>query len=93
MTDLGAIQLLTIAEVAKALAVSKSWVYQAIRDGVLPAAQIGTRLRVREIAVRAYIDSQRVRPVGERPPPDPVSPHEHRDRVLREFRARRRQIG
>jgi excisionase family DNA binding protein len=52
--------LLTVAEVAEALRVSKPMVYRMIRNGELEAIRRSPRgLRVRESVIRAYPRSRR----------------------------------
>ncbi len=67
MGDLRAIQLLTIPEVAGVLKVSKSWVYDAINKGTLPAHKVGRGLKIRREAVCAFLDATRVQPAGPAP--------------------------
>ena len=53
-------QLLTVAEAAKVLRVSKPTVYRMIRDRELEAIRLSPRgLRVRESVIRAYLRSRR----------------------------------
>lgn len=47
--------LLTVAEVAQALRVSSSTVYALIRDGRLPAVQVGASKRIRPADLEAFI--------------------------------------
>jgi excisionase family DNA binding protein len=54
--------LMTIADVAALLKVSKSWVYEHTRDGVedrLPAVKLGKYLRFDRNDLRAYVDAKR----------------------------------
>ena len=55
-------RLLTIAEVAGALAVSRQTIYQLVKRGVLPQPlKFGCATRFREDEVLAAIDAARVR--------------------------------
>ncbi|MBA2323568.1 MAG: helix-turn-helix domain-containing protein [Pseudonocardiales bacterium] len=47
--------LLTVAEVAKTLRVSKMTIYRLIEAGELPAIRIGRSFRVPESGYRAYL--------------------------------------
>lgn len=47
--------LLTVAEVSRALRVSKMTIYRLIDAGELPALRIGRSFRVPESAYRAYL--------------------------------------
>lgn len=53
-------QLLTVEEVALRLAVSTKSIYRWIKDGQLPAVQLGRAVRVEEPAVAGFIDSRRI---------------------------------
>ncbi len=54
--------LLTAAEVAEQLRVSKMTVYRLVRRGELPAVRVGRNYRIRERELRAYLDAQVVDP-------------------------------
>jgi len=58
----GTLQCMTVNEVAEALRVSRSWVYTAIRDGILPAVRVGRSLRVRREVVAAFLDANAIEP-------------------------------
>lgn len=49
-------KLLTVAEVSRALRVSKMTIYRLIDAGELPAIRVGRSFRVPESAYRAYLD-------------------------------------
>lgn len=49
-------KLLTVAEVSRALRVSKMTIYRLIDSGELPAIRVGRSFRVPESAYRAYLD-------------------------------------
>lgn len=49
--------LLTVAEVAAALRVSKMTAYRLVNDGALKGLRIGRTIRVRREALEAYIES------------------------------------
>ena len=54
--------LLTIAEVAALLKVSKSWIYEHTREGAedrLPVVKVGKYLRFDRNDLRAYVDANR----------------------------------
>ena len=53
--DLSRVQLLTVAEVAATMRVSKMTVYRLVHDGVLPAARVGRSFRVPREAVDNYL--------------------------------------
>jgi excisionase family DNA binding protein len=54
-------RLLTVAEVAEAIRVSTTWVYDAVRSGEIPAVKIGRRVMVVEQDLALYLDAHRVR--------------------------------
>lgn len=54
--DLPDLKLLTVAEVARALRVSKMTIYRLIDAGELQAIRVGRSYRVPESAYRAYLD-------------------------------------
>lgn len=54
--------LLTVAEVARELRVSKMTIYRLIGAGTLPALRIGRSFRVPEPAYRAYLAATGVQP-------------------------------
>ncbi|WP_035779914.1 helix-turn-helix domain-containing protein [Arthrobacter sp. H14] len=49
------VQLLTVAEVAAALRVSKMTVYRKVHSGELPSIQFGRSFRVPVAAIEAYL--------------------------------------
>lgn len=49
--------LMTVAEVASALRVSKMTIYRLIRNGELAALRVGRSFRVPEPEFRAYLDT------------------------------------
>jgi excisionase family DNA binding protein len=53
-------RLLTVAEVANVMRVSRMTVYRLIRRGQLQAIRVGRNYRVREDDLSAYLDSQAV---------------------------------
>lgn len=53
--DLGSLNLLTVAEVARALRTSKMTVYRLIRSGELVATRVGRGLRIPSQCVRDYL--------------------------------------
>ncbi len=55
--DLSEVRLLTVAEVADMMRVSKMTVYRLVHAGELPAIRFGRSFRVPESAVVAAIDT------------------------------------
>lgn len=55
-TDPEPLQLLTLEEAAKLLAVSRSTVYQLMGGGQLPSIKVGRARRVRRAALQELID-------------------------------------
>jgi len=53
-------RLLTVAEVATVMRVSRMTVYRLIRRGQLKAIRVGRNYRVREDDLSEYLDSQAV---------------------------------
>lgn len=53
-------RLLTVAEVATVMRVSRMTVYRLIRRGQLKAIRVGRNYRVREDDLGSYLDSQAV---------------------------------
>ncbi len=49
---------LTVAEVARALRVSNMTVYRLVNAGQLPAVRVGRSYRIREDAVRSYLQAR-----------------------------------
>lgn len=49
------VELLTVAEVAAALRVSKMTVYRKVHEGELPSVQFGRSFRIPASAVEAYM--------------------------------------
>jgi excisionase family DNA binding protein len=56
-TGNGAVQFLTVAEVAKIMRVSKMTVYRLVHSGELPAVRVGKSFRVPEQSVHEYLES------------------------------------
>jgi len=52
---LGDVNLLTVAEVAEAMRVSKMTVYRLVHAGTLPAVRVGRSFRVPQDAVTEYL--------------------------------------
>lgn len=52
-------ELLSAAEVSKALGMGKSWVYQQIRSGEIPSVRLGNNLKVRRQDLEEYLETQR----------------------------------
>ena len=53
--SLSEVKLMTVAEVARAMRVSKMTVYRLVHAGDLPAVRVGRSYRVDENAVRDYL--------------------------------------
>lgn len=53
--QLGEVRLLTVAEVAAAMRVSRMTVYRLVHDGKLSALQVGRSYRIPEQAVHDYL--------------------------------------
>ena len=50
--------LLTVDEVAEALALSRSTIYRLLKSGDLVATRIGTAVRIPEQALRRFVDAR-----------------------------------
>jgi excisionase family DNA binding protein len=59
-TSPGISRLLTVAEVASLMRVSRMTVYRLIRRGQLKAIRVGRNYRVREDDLNGYLESQAV---------------------------------
>lgn len=57
LTSLGAVEFLTVAEVASMMRVSKMTVYRLVHSGELPAVRVGKSFRVPEKAVHDYLEN------------------------------------
>jgi excisionase family DNA binding protein len=55
LLSLSEVRLMTVAEVARAMRVSKMTVYRLVHAGDLPAVRVGRSYRVNEDAVRDYL--------------------------------------
>jgi excisionase family DNA binding protein len=55
LMSLSEVRLMTVAEVARAMRVSKMTVYRLVHAGELPAVRVGRSYRVNEHAVREYL--------------------------------------
>lgn len=56
----GVARLLTVADVASVMRISRMTVYRLIRRGQLRAVRVGRNYRVREEDLKAYLDSSTV---------------------------------
>ena len=54
--QIGDVTLMTVAEVAAIMRVSKMTVYRLVHAGELPAVRVGRSFRVPEDAVHAYLN-------------------------------------
>jgi excisionase family DNA binding protein len=52
---LGEVKLLTVAEVAKIMRLSKMTIYRMVNSGTLPALKVGRSIRVPQSAVDNYL--------------------------------------
>lgn len=59
-TNPGITRLLTVAEVANVMRVSRMTVYRLIRRGQLKAIRVGRNYRVREDDLNEYLEAQAV---------------------------------
>lgn len=50
-------ELLTVAEVASRLRVTRAAVYVLVRDGVLPTVRLGRRIRVARNVLAAFVEA------------------------------------
>jgi excisionase family DNA binding protein len=57
-------RLLTVAEVANVIRVSRMTVYRLIRRGQLKAIRVGRNYRVREEDLNDYLEAQAVTDIG-----------------------------
>jgi len=55
--QVGQVQFLTVAEVARMMRVSKMTVYRLVHAGELPAARVGRSFRVAENDVHNYLEN------------------------------------
>jgi excisionase family DNA binding protein len=53
------LELLSPAEVSKALGMGKSWVYQRIRSGDIQSVRLGNNLKVRRQDLQDYLETRR----------------------------------
>ena len=73
-------KLLTVAEVAEALAISRSLVYDLVNQGQLPYVNVGKSKAYRFVQadIEAFINDRKTRNEGRRPkPPVPRLKHVH----------------
>ena len=56
-TNLGAVEFLTVAEVASMMRVSKMTVYRLVHNGELPAVRVGRSFRVHAKAVHDMLET------------------------------------
>lgn len=66
-------QLLTIDEVAEQLQLARTTVYALIHRGELVAIKVGNVMRVEPAAVKAFIESHRVKPTQAPAAPEPIA--------------------
>lgn len=58
--------LLTPADVAERLRVTRTWIYNEIKSGRLPSFRVGKLARVTEQDLSAYLEARRRAPVAPR---------------------------
>jgi len=58
--------LLTVAEIAQTLRVSRMTIYRLVERGTLPSVRVGHSIRVPAAAVRAYLHGQAGRPPADK---------------------------
>lgn len=59
------LELLSIAEVCKALGMGKSWTYRRIRSGEIPSVKLGRSIKIRRSDLEEYLEKRRYQPTGE----------------------------
>ncbi len=59
------LELLSIAEVCKALGMGKSWTYRRIRSGEIPSVKLGRSIKIRRGDLEEYLERHRYQPTGE----------------------------
>lgn len=64
-------ELLTIKDVQHVTQLSRTKVYELIRDGELPVVRIGRSVRVRQVALDRWLVSHEDSTDGPTPPPPP----------------------
>lgn len=60
-TDRGGERLITAAEVAALLCVTKAWVYEQTRNGRLPHVRLGRYVRYRRETIEIWLDGLEAR--------------------------------
>jgi excisionase family DNA binding protein len=56
------LQLLSIADVCKALGMGKSWTYRRIRGGEIPSVKLGRSIKVKREDLEQYLEGRRYHP-------------------------------
>lgn len=60
--DSRAPELLSMAEVCRALGMGKSWTYRRVKSGEIPSVKLGRSIKVRREDLDEYLESRRYRP-------------------------------
>ena len=60
--DSRALELLSMAEVCRALGMGKSWTYRRVKSGEIPSVKLGRSIKVRREDLDEYLESRRYRP-------------------------------
>jgi excisionase family DNA binding protein len=58
----GGLDLLSITDVCRELAMGKSWVYRRIQSGEIPSVKLGRNIKVRREDLEGYLEGQRYQP-------------------------------
>ena len=56
------LELLSIPQVCKRLAMGKSWVYRRIHEGEIPSVRLGRTIKIRRADLENYLEEHRYRP-------------------------------
>ena len=59
------LQLLSIAEVCRALGMGKSWTYRRLKSGEIPSVKLGRSIKVKQEDLEEYLENRRYRPADE----------------------------
>jgi len=59
------LELLSIAEVCRALGMGKSWTYRRLKSGEIPSVKLGRSIKVKREDLEEYLESQRYQPTNQ----------------------------
>ena len=59
------LQLLSIAEVCRALGMGKSWTYRRLKSGEIPSIKLGRSIKVRRKDLEEYLERHRYKTSSE----------------------------